>query len=210
MFHLHVTQMPTESLKVSLILLRGELYTLRIYEMFYIVCSIRAHMKKVHKIHSVVAIPVDPLKKDLNKDYFILRPPPDGTKSAAPQVNVDKTPLPEDNDMKLKYLPTEAEELPRSAIFSRNLQCALCSYSSKVRMNLVRHFQFHAASTEVPTSAPVNPVPCLEKNEKMFDKMTNLASSSHPIGRMSGTNIITKRLSQDDDDTPAFVEQTKR
>lgn len=38
----------------------------------------------------------------------------------------------------------------------------------------------------VPETAPVNPVPCLEKNEKMFDKMINLASSSHSGGRMAG------------------------
>jgi len=30
-----------------------------------------------------------------------------------------------------------------------------------------------------PNNAPVNPVPCLEKKEMMFDKMTNLAASSH-------------------------------
>lgn len=44
---------------------------------------------------------------------------------------------------------------------------------------MVRHLQFHSQEKAVPDSAPVNPVPCLEKNEKMFDKMINLASSSH-------------------------------
>ena len=31
----------------------------------------------------------------------------------------------------------------------------------------------------IPHQAPVNPVPHLEGKEKMFDKMTNLAFSSH-------------------------------
>lgn len=50
----------------------------------------------------------------------------------------------------------------------------------------MRHLQFHSQEKAVPDIAPVNPVPCLEKNEKMFDKMINLASSSH-AGRMGGT-----------------------
>lgn len=56
-----------------------------------------------------------------------------------------------------------------------------------MRTNLIRHLQFHSQEKAVPETAPVNPVPCLEKNEKMFDKMINLASSSHAAGRMAGS-----------------------
>ncbi|CAG5046988.1 unnamed protein product [Parnassius apollo] len=43
---------------------------------------------------------------------------------------------------------------------------------------MVRHLQLHAEQQPVPQTAPVNPVPHLETNEKHFDKMVNLASSS--------------------------------
>jgi len=78
----------------------------------------------------------------------------------------------------------------------------LCA-NEQVRANLVRHLALHsrnaggvsggggassASSSDreellprvlVPDLAPVNPVPHLEGKEKMFDKMTNLAFSSH-------------------------------
>lgn len=63
-----------------------------------------------------------------------------------------------------------------------------------MRTNLIRHLQFHIQEKAVPDSAPVNPVPCLEKNEKMFDKMINLASSSHNGGRMGGNKEIKGKL----------------
>lgn len=161
-------------------------------------------MKKDHKVSSVVLIPVDPLKNDTSKDHFILRPTREEKQSAIQQSNNEKTTA-QDTTIK-KYHPTEIDKLPRSAIFSQDLECALCSYKSKVRTNLVRHFQFHDQYSEVPTSAPVNPVPCLEKNEKMFDKMTNLAGSSHPIGRMGSTAY----KKQDEEELPLFVPETKR
>ena len=50
----------------------------------------------------------------------------------------------------------------------------------------------------IPHQAPVNPVPHLEGKEKMFDKMTNLAYSSHSDGslssRMGGSSSTKSRL----------------
>lgn len=163
-------------------------------------------MRKTHKVISAVCVPIDRQKADLNVDEFILRPPQEEKQVPSPVLNNDKETSQHYNAKKL-YHPSEVDQLPRSAIFVRDLQCALCSYSSKVRMNLVRHFQFHDQHSDVPTSAPVNPVPCLEKNEKMFDKMTNLASSSHPIGRMSFGNNVKKSV---DIDAPSFIPETKR
>lgn len=57
-------------------------------------------------------------------------------------------------------------------------------------MNIIRHLQMHLDEKAVPDTAPVNPVPCLEKNEKMFDKMINLAASSFTTSsRMGGPAI---------------------
>ena len=75
------------------------------------------------------------------------------------------------------------EVLPRQAIFTRPIRCGTCSYETKVRSNMVRHLELHIEKdiqeAIPPSSAPVNPVPCLDKKEMMFDKMTNLAASSH-------------------------------
>jgi hypothetical protein len=85
---------------------------------------------------------------------------------------------------KLVFHPEDVELLPRQAIYTRPVQCATCSYTTKVRSNMVRHLHLHLTSSIIPDvvppdNAPVNPVPCLEKKEMMFDKMTNLAASSH-------------------------------
>ncbi|CAH0548709.1 unnamed protein product [Brassicogethes aeneus] len=54
-------------------------------------------------------------------------------------------------------------------------ECGWCGYTDKVNMNFVRHLLTHSKEKAVPDSAPVNPMPCSDKIEKMFDKMTNLA-----------------------------------
>lgn len=93
-----------------------------------------------------------------------------------------------------------------------------------MRTNLIRHLQFHSQEKLVPETAPVNPVPCLEKNEKMFDKMINLASSSHSGGRMAGSketkgNLIVKIkirnnrfsiLDKEIDNIPEFIPSHSR
>lgn len=54
----------------------------------------------------------------------------------------------------------------------------------------------------------MNPVPCLEKNEKMFDKMTNLALSSFTNTTRTG---VERTLSKEEEaQLPAFIPLTKR
>ncbi|XP_045522290.1 uncharacterized protein LOC123712936 [Pieris brassicae] len=77
-----------------------------------------------------------------------------------------------------KYGPHEIEKLPINPIFENFIYCSLCEFTTKVRLNMVRHLQLHANQQPVPQTAPVNPVPHLETNEMHFDKMLNLASSS--------------------------------
>lgn len=111
---------------------------------------------------------------------------------------------------KLSFSPDEIEQLPRQAIYNREVQCAVCPYTTKVRTNIIRHLQLHAKDQTVPESGPVNPVPCLDKKEKMFDKMVNLASSSHQNGRMGGKPKETVKESKEDDSIPKFVPEHKR
>ena len=110
---------------------------------------------------------------------------------------------------KVSFGPNDINKLPLQAIYSRQVHCAVCPYTTKVRTNIIRHLQLHAKDESVPESSPVNPVPCLDKNEKMFDKMVNLASSSHQNGRMGGGKKDPLAASEDDN-LPKFVPENKR
>lgn len=171
-------------------------------------------MKTRHAVNSVTVTPVDPKKNDTDKDEFIMRPK---LKRKSLGENPQEQPTSTTEDVaktdavstKNSYSPSEIELLPRQPIYSAEVRCAICHYSTKVRTNLVRHLEFHSKEKEVPTTAPVNPVPCLEKNEKMFDKMTNLALSSFAnTTRMGGKS---EKLSKEEEaQLPAFVPTTKR
>lgn len=155
-------------------------------------------MKTRHAVNSVTVMPVDPKHNDPDKDEFIMRPKPKrksiGENPLDQQIGGSEDT--EQNTTKISFNPNEIELLPRQPIYSKELRCAICKYSTKVRTNLVRHLEFHSMEKEVPKTAPVNPVPCLEKNEKMFDKMTNLALSS--FGNTTRMNIKTKPKMQID------------
>ncbi|CAH2093535.1 unnamed protein product [Euphydryas editha] len=77
-----------------------------------------------------------------------------------------------------RFGPHDVSLLPINPILDDYVFCSLCEFNTKVRLNMVRHLQLHAEQQIVPQTAPVNPVPHLETNEKHFDKMLNLASSS--------------------------------
>lgn len=140
----------------------------------------RNHMKSRHSVTSVAVMPVDPKRNDPDKDEFIMRPKLKRKSIGEnPQEQLaNGTDDGEQNSMKISFSPHEIDLLPRRPIYSTELRCSICNFSTKVRTNMVRHLEFHSLEKVVPTTAPVNPVPCLEKNEKMFDKMTNLAMSS--------------------------------
>nr|XP_026494507.1 uncharacterized protein LOC113399574 [Vanessa tameamea]XP_026494508.1 uncharacterized protein LOC113399574 [Vanessa tameamea]XP_026494509.1 uncharacterized protein LOC113399574 [Vanessa tameamea]XP_026494510.1 uncharacterized protein LOC113399574 [Vanessa tameamea] len=77
-----------------------------------------------------------------------------------------------------RFGPNDVNLLPINPILDDSVFCSLCEFSTKVRLNMVRHLQLHAEQQIVSQTAPVNPVPHLETNEKHFDRMLNLASSS--------------------------------
>lgn len=110
---------------------------------------------------------------------------------------------------KTTFSPADIDALPRQAIYNHEVQCAVCPYTTKVRTNIIRHLQLHAKDETVPESGPVNPVPCLDKKERMFDKMVNLASSSHQNGRMGGT-VKEAVTPSEVDGLPKYVPEQKR
>ncbi|XP_067637137.1 uncharacterized protein sov isoform X2 [Eurosta solidaginis] len=99
-------------------------------------------------------------------------------------------------DSRTHFKRSEIGLLPLTPIFSRDLNCAICPYKTKVRTNLMRHLQMHTddsngGTQHVSNVDPINPVPCLNSNEKHFDKMTNLASSSLVVGSSSSASGAT-------------------
>lgn len=171
---------------------------------------VRNHMKSRHSVCGITIMPVDPKKNDPDRDEFIMRPKL--KRKSTGDSNVSSTVVREEDDCKLEltkmsYSPAEMNLLPRQPIYSLEVRCSICNYSTKVRTNLVRHLEFHSMEKEVPTSAPVNPVPCLEKNEKMFDKMTNLALSSFANVTREKSDKLSKEAEAQ---FPCFVPTTKR
>lgn len=147
-------------------------------------------MRGKHSVSNTITTPVVPTKTNMDRDEFILRP----VSTMDSDMGKEGPSIPILGGLKSIYSPDEIDKLPKRYIFNSDVKCALCSYSTKVRTNLVRHLQFHSAEKSVPDIAPVNPVPCLDKNERMFDKMTNLALSSiaGATSRMGGVKTEPK------------------
>lgn len=164
-------------------------------------------MKAVHHVTNTILTPVVSAKCNLNMDEFILKPNQtnvagdliDSLQSSISNNNTNNSNKEHNQSINMNsnnshekssssemmmvttktvFAPNEIDQLPKRHIFEAEYKCADCSYSTKVRTNLIRHFNFHEMEKNVPGIAPVNPVPCLNKKEKMFDKMTNLAISS--------------------------------
>nr|CAD7451807.1 unnamed protein product [Timema tahoe] len=115
------------------------------------------------------------------------------------------------NVTKTSYGPNDVHQLPMNAIFPQPISCAVCQFSTKVRVNLVRHLELHSSSNlsvaAVPSDCPVNPVPCLDKKELMFDKMVNLAASSHLRGEHKSDNTLSQ---EDEAKIPKYIPEHMR
>ncbi|CAL8115828.1 unnamed protein product [Orchesella dallaii] len=102
---------------------------------------------------------------------------------------------------KALYSFDNIDKLPQSKVFSSDLYCALCPYSSKVRSNIVRHLTIHKKSLEdgvtvVPQAPRINPVPYLSRESLEFDKMMNLAASSHKTDGGTAKGDEVRKLPQ--------------
>lgn len=133
---------------------------------------IKSHLKNYHGVTNVIVA-----SKHLDNGGFLytVREAP-GSKSkrklSAGSASEQTPPK------RKRYSPQDLNQLPTRPIFDEPALCSECEFSTKVLSNLVRHLQQHADAQAVPSTVPVNPVPHLETNEKHFDKMINLASSS--------------------------------
>ncbi|XP_019766776.2 uncharacterized protein LOC125504304 [Dendroctonus ponderosae] len=152
---------------------------------FTIASIARHHMRSRHSLNQTTLVPLIADQFDPEEDCFVIKPSQATPGTSREKDVTNETPnYTGDNST---YAPDQIDCIPIRQIFSSNVKCGVCNYQTKVRVNIIRHLQMHLDEKAVSDSAPVNPVPCLEKNEKMFDKMINFAASSITTGRMSGT-----------------------
>lgn len=133
---------------------------------------IKSHLKNYHGVTNVIVA-----SKHLDNGGFLytVREAP----ATRPKRKLSAGSASEQTPPKRKrYHPRDLNQLPTRPIFDEPAFCSECEFSTKVLSNLVRHLQQHADAQAVPSTVPVNPVPHLETNERHFDKMINLASSS--------------------------------
>ncbi|CAL4122877.1 unnamed protein product, partial [Meganyctiphanes norvegica] len=144
--------------------------------------NFKYHMKQDHQQSGYKHIPKDPNNKDPETQAFVVYP-----KDAIP-AHVETH-----RKRKNEYSIEDLNRIPRPSISYVDLKCYHCTFSSKVRLNLLKHLQLHSKypngiplklyivdgkGIPIPGKQPVNPVPCLHRKEMMFDTMMNLAGSS--------------------------------
>lgn len=135
---------------------------------------VKKHLKDDHNLTKLVVT-----SKEITdgKYHFVVGEAVKKKKAMKRKLSTHKKGLQPPAKMK-KFGPNDVDALPINPILDELVHCALCEFNTKVRLNMVRHLQLHAEQQPVPQTNPVNPVPYLETNEKHFDKMLNLASSS--------------------------------
>lgn len=163
--------------------------------------EVKLHVINKHKVSEIYLVPVDPLKNNADIDFFICtnkKPSETPCEIVMPKTTVANSNL---------YTPNDIDRLPRNSIYFKDVECALCPFKTKVRTNIIRHLQQHKSDNTVPEVCPVNPVPCLTTNEKYFNKMKNLACSSH-IEKSDVINISETMKSENE--LPKFITESKR
>ncbi|XP_042204515.1 uncharacterized protein LOC121854154 isoform X2 [Homarus americanus] len=140
------------------------------------------HMKQIHRCSGFKQLLKDPKNRDPETQEYVVYP-----KDAVPPMREGH------RKRKNEYSIEDIHRIPRVHISYHDLKCYHCQFTTKVRLNLVKHIKLHEKhpdgiperlyitggnSTPIPMKQPINPVPCLDRKELMFDKMMNLAGSS--------------------------------
>ncbi|XP_059048195.1 uncharacterized protein LOC131843542 [Achroia grisella] len=137
---------------------------------------VKRHVKSAHKVTKLAVM--GKYSTDGTFEHIVIESNKSTKNTRAPKRKLSLNSSSEPQPKLKRYGPQDIHLLPINPILDDLVHCSVCSFSTKVRLNMVRHLQFHAEQQPVPQMAPVNPVPHLETNEKHFDKMLNLASSS--------------------------------
>lgn len=114
---------------------------------------IKNHMRLSHKVNNTKMMPLDCLKTNPDRDYFIVVP-----KNAMPKgIRMSTV----GGKAKDTFSPSEIDDIPRVSMFRHLIRCSVCDFVTKVRLNLVKHLRLHAkvddARKEIPFITPINP-----------------------------------------------------
>ncbi|XP_049840911.1 uncharacterized protein LOC126291440 [Schistocerca gregaria] len=135
--------------------------------------AVAKHLKLQHKVSYIETVPIDRFLNNRAMHMFAVRPQGKGKSKHKQTVCVAKT----------VYGPEEIHLLPMSAILKDPIECSVCSFKTKVCSRMKRHMGQHlnpdVDSAEISRMEALHPVPCLEANGKMFDKMAGVAISSN-------------------------------
>lgn len=141
------------------------------------------HFRTSHRYQDTHYLPLNPLKYDMATDIFVVcHKTTETIRKFIKQLFLFADRVSERQASKKSYMPDEVNLLPKQHIYTDEIQCGQCGYANKARSNLIRHFSVGC----IEQQAPVNPVPCLNSNERHFDKMRNLAASSNSSNIESG------------------------
>nr|XP_045625021.1 uncharacterized protein LOC123774609 isoform X2 [Procambarus clarkii] len=155
------------------------------------------HMKQIHRCSGFKQLLKDPKNKDPETQEYVVYP-----KDAVPLIREGH------RKRKNEYAIEDIHRIPRSHVSYHDLKCYYCQFITKVRLNLVKHIKLHEKHPDgiperlhiiegnpspIPGKQPINPVPCLDRKELMFDKMMNLAGSSFECKKKKeDTDLRTK------------------
>ena len=129
---------------------------------------VKNHLRLVHNVSQTKVMPFDGLKTNPDKDYFAVMP-----KNALPKGIRVK------GKSKDTFAPSEIDDIPRISMLRNVIRCSVCDFTTKVRMNLVKHLRLHLRSSsaegkikEVPFITAVNPVE-ISVDSTNYEKMTS-------------------------------------
>ena len=118
---------------------------------------VKNHLRLVHNVSQTKVMPFDGLKTNPDKDFFAVMP-----KNALPKgIKVSRFGRSKDT-----FSPSEIDDIPRISMLRNVIRCSVCDFTTKVRMNLIKHLRLHLRSSsteggkikEVPFITAVNPV----------------------------------------------------
>ncbi|CAH1278601.1 unnamed protein product [Diabrotica balteata] len=137
----------------------------------------RGHMKRRHNVSDTTQIVVNSASASNGEKYIIERK----------QLKADQH----------VYKPEDIGKIPLQSIFSTNLRCGTCPYTTKVRMNMTRHLQFHLQKIPVPSKSPINPV------QYMVNNGASISPAPPQISDICEASIVSDK--NDTSNFPDFV-----
>lgn len=184
--------------------------------------QIRKHMKTVHRVNVVDEVPIGSVPGQANGENVLHALYP---REMIARLKLRTRGSPGKKGTTKAFTCRDAQTIPMKAILPAKIKCAHCGYASNVRTNMVRHLSMHQCSEVtnvtssegeeiiprmiIPDQDPVNPVPHLEMPSQglMFDKMANLAYSSHVKEKPASKERMSKMKNSNAHDDAMAIEK---